>query len=94
MKSCLKQYSDDPVYTIYKKDSDSYSKSEVLRMILVTGFHFNSAKRLPNSKEDYILMSEGNSVTLDPSSSYCKKEKFPNYIIFTELGGNSAGNEI
>lgn len=91
LRAIKPQYLKDPVFNIYSKEKDNLDKSDLIRMTLASGFHFNAAKRLPNSKEDYILMHEGNTVILDPSSSYSKKEKYPNYLIFTELGGNSMG---
>jgi hypothetical protein len=45
-----------------------------------------------NSERDYLLISEGNIVSIDQGSVFSLKEKFPDYVIFTELSGTSIGN--
>ena len=37
-------------------------------MALLTGFYYNIARKLANENMDYILISEGNRVNIDPNS--------------------------
>jgi hypothetical protein len=41
------------------------------------GFFFNSARKLANSDTDYLMISDGNIVSLDPSSAFNLKENYP-----------------
>jgi ATP-dependent RNA helicase DHX8/PRP22 len=56
-----------------------------------SGFYFNSARRVANSDCDYLLLGEGNIVNLDPQSVFSLMNKYPDYLIFTELGGTTIG---
>jgi HrpA-like RNA helicase len=67
------------------------SRSERLAAALCSSFFFNAARRVHNMSEDYLLLSEGNLVALDPSSAFCVRGHFPEYIVFSELAGNAAG---
>jgi len=42
-----------------------------------------------NAPENYIVIQDGTIVTLDPASVYAIREKYPNYVVFTELSGTS-----
>ena len=42
-----------------------------------------------NSPESYIVLNDGTVVNMDPNSIYYIKDRFPSYVIFTELGGTS-----
>ena len=44
---------------------------------------------MANSNQDYILISEGNIVSIDIQSIYTLREEFPDCVIFTELSGTS-----
>jgi len=61
-------------------------------MSLLTGFYYNLSKKVSNSNMDYILLSEGNRINIDPSSVFGVWDIFPDYVIFTELGGTNARN--
>ena len=63
-------------------------------MALTAGFYFNSARKLANSQSDYLLLSEGNIVNLDPNCIFAIKGIYPEYLIFTELGGTTIGNLV
>jgi len=58
-------------------------------MALLTGFYFNIARKVANSNMDYILLSEGVRINIDPNSVFGIWDIFPDYVIFTELGGTS-----
>ena len=58
-------------------------------MALLTGFYYNITRKVQNSNMDYLLMSEGNRVNIDPSSVFGIWEQYPDWVIFTELGGTS-----
>jgi len=59
-------------------------------MALCTGFYFNTARRMANSEDSYLMVyPEGTIVTVDISSVYALLGKYPNCVIFTELGGTS-----
>jgi hypothetical protein len=55
------------------------------------GFYFNSARKVANSQSDYLLVSEGNIVNLDSQSVFSLLDNYPDYLIFTELGGTTIG---
>ena len=59
------------------------------RLALTSGFYFNSARKVANSNQDYLLINEGNIVSIDLQSIYTMKEDFPECVIFTELSGTS-----
>ncbi len=67
-------------------------RSERLAATLCSSFFFNAARRVHNMSEDYLLLSEGNLVSLDQSSAFCVRSCFPEYLIFSELAGNAAGS--
>jgi len=73
----------------YDIDEDELNESTVFRMALCTGFYFNSARRVANSQSDYLILAEGNIVNMDPQSVYGLKEIYPDYVVFTELGGTT-----
>ena len=58
-------------------------------MALTAGFYYNAARAMINAPQSYIVIHEGTTVTLDPTSVYAIKEQYPNYVIFTELSGTS-----
>lgn len=69
---------------------DTLTPSEVFRLSLFTGFFFNSARKIINKDGSYILVyPEGNVVDVDPQSVYVSTNFYPNFVIFTELGGTS-----
>ena len=63
-------------------------------MALCSSFFFNAARRLHNMTEDYILLSEGNIVNLDPLGAFTLKGHYPEYIIFTELAGHTSARGL
>ena len=67
--------------------------SDIFRLAMTMGFFFNSARKLANSDTDYLMISDGNIVSLDPSSAFSLKENYPQCLIFTELSGTSVGNK-
>lgn len=82
--------SEDPIYKIYsklKKNDNKPKKSERVAMALCSAFFFNSARRVHNANEDYMLLAEGNLLNLDPLSAFSVTDNYPEYIIFTELAG-------
>lgn len=48
-------------------------------MALTNGFYFNTARKVANSEENYILVftESGNMVEVEPSSVYVLTEYFP-----------------
>ena len=48
---------------------------------------------MANSPTDYILIAEGQIVSLDPSSALAIREVYPETVVFTELGGTSVGKD-
>jgi len=76
------------------KSSYGFNSRFILVIILSLinlGFYFNSARKLANSQSDYLLLSEGNIVNLDPQCIFSIKGIYPEYLIFTELGGTTIG---
>ena len=49
---------------------------------------------MANSQSDYLLLPEGNIISIDSVSVYSLQEFYPDYVIFTELGGTTIGNTI
>ena len=70
------------------------SRENKLSMALCSSFFFNAARRLHNMTEDYILLSEGNIVNLDPLGAFTLKSHYPEYIVFTELAGHTAARGV
>lgn len=104
LKICVKFYRDDYLFQLYKKHEEIVKEcsekkivdsSEVLdlfdrfRLALTSGFFFNSARKVVNSNQDYLLIAEGNIVNIDLQSIYTLKDEFPDCVIFTELSGTS-----
>ena len=58
-------------------------------MSILAGFYYNIARKVANSNMDYILLSEGVRINIDPNSVFGVWNIFPDYVIFTELGGTS-----
>lgn len=52
-----------------------------------SAFFHNSARRMFNENEDYLMLLNGAIVNIDESSGFSIKNKYPEYIIFTELSG-------
>lgn len=104
LKICEKFLENDPICKLYqekkkemkssKSRDDGFDRWEKVRMALTAGFYFNSARKLANSQSDYLLLSEGNIVNLDPQCIFAIKGIYPEYLIFTELGGTTIGNNI
>lgn len=88
-KNLSKQKSNLEESKTNRSDSYKYNSSELVRMALCTGFYFNSARRVAHSESEYLLLSEGNIVSVDPNCVFSLRERFPPYVIFTELGGTS-----
>jgi len=99
LKICEKFLESDPICKLYqegkkeikssKSRDDGFDRWEKVRMALTAGFYFNSARKLANSQSDYLLLSEGNIVNLDPQCTFANKGIYPEYLIFTELGGTT-----
>ena len=58
-------------------------------MSLLTGFYYNLSRKIMNSNMDYLLLSEGNRINIDSNSVFGLWDIYPDYVIFTELGGTS-----
>jgi len=85
----------DHIYKLSKTISlKDYSRNERLAMSLCSSFFFNAARRVHTMSEDYLLISEGNMVNLDPSCAFSVLHTFPEYLIFSELAGNSAAKGL
>lgn len=53
---------------------------------MAVGFYYNSAKIMNNADHYILLYPEGTVVSMDPSSALSLEEKYPRYVVFTELG--------
>ena len=86
----------DSIYQLYKEKSKEKSLSLWRRvsMSLCSAFFYNTARRMHNSNEDYLLISEGNVVSMDPNSAFGIKGILPEYLIYTELSGKSVARGI
>ena len=85
----------DHIYQLTRHDEFRYrDKRERFAMALCSSFFYNAARRLHTSAEEYILLSEGNVVNLDPNCAFAVTEHFPEYIIFSELAGNSSARGL
>lgn len=87
----------DPIYDLYKKiekEGKDLSLWKRISMSLCSSFFYNSARRVHNASEDYLLLSEGNMVQMDPNCAFVINKKYPEYIIFTELSGRSSARGI
>ena len=77
------------------EEKDYLTPSDIFRMSLTTGFFFNSARKLHNNENLYLLIyPEGNVVEVDPQSIYNTIQEFPNTVVFTELGGNQVSKGV
>lgn len=81
----------DHVYSYSKQKGVHFTSTQLFSMALCSSFFFNGARRVHNMAEDYLLLSEGIIVNIDPQSAISVKHSFPEYIIFTELGGTGGG---
>jgi ATP-dependent RNA helicase DHX8/PRP22 len=82
----------DPIFKMVSEMEDpvqSLSLYQRIAMSLTSAFFYNSARRLHNPNEDYLLLSEGNLVSIDVNSSYYIINKYPEYVVFTELSGQN-----
>lgn len=54
------------------EDDKELTPSEIFRMAMTNGFFFNSARKVHNAEEAYILVftESGNMVEVDPASVY------------------------
>lgn len=92
VEKCLK---DDPVYKIYKeKGRKNFKRFERVAMCICSSFFFNSARRVHKTSGEYMLMAEGQKVYLDSGSAFAMLREFPEFVVFTELGGLSTGRFI
>lgn len=61
-----------------------------MKLALCTGFYFNTARRMHNSEDSYLMIyPEGTVVDMDTTSIYSVVNQYPETVIFTELGGTS-----
>jgi len=98
-KVCKETLKQDPLISKFLKDKHDSSKHTKdnytsFRIALTSGFYFNCARRVANSPTDYILIAEGQIVSLDPSSALAIREVYPETVVFTELGGTSVARGI
>lgn len=77
----------DHIYQLARKSNEEYSSRQHFAMALCSSFFFNGARRVHNMSEDYLLLSEGIMVSIDPQSAIAVRRSFPEYVVFTELGG-------
>ena len=75
-------------FFFYFFKNEKITPSDAFRMALCTGFFFNSARKLHNNENLYLLIyPEGSVVEVDPASVFSITGENPNTVIFTELGG-------
>ncbi|KAL4497398.1 hypothetical protein ABPG72_011333 [Tetrahymena utriculariae] len=73
-----------------KQQNPVLTQSDIFRLALASGFYYNSARKVQNSTDSYLLIyPEGNVVDIDPQSVYSISQNYPPHVIFTELGGNN-----
>lgn len=80
---------EDHIYKLYNQKSFQYTQRQQFSMALCSSFFFNGARRMHNISEDYILLSEGTTVALDPQSAISICQSYPEFLVFTELGGTN-----
>ena len=86
-----KYLENDHIYRLQKeKGLKNLTLYDRISMSLCSAFFFNAARRVHNMSEDYILLSEGNMVSLDPNCAFVIKNVYPEYLVFSELAGNSS----
>ena len=56
-------------------------------MSLCSSFYYNSARRIHNANEEYMLLAEGNILNIDHNSAFSVRNSYPEIVIFTELAG-------
>lgn len=78
----------DHIYCLSREKGTDYSDRQYFAMALCSSFFFNGARRVHNMSEDYLLLSEGTMVSIDPQSAIAVRQSYPEYIVFTELGGS------
>lgn len=77
----------DHIYQLTRNTNENYSSRQYFAMALCSSFFFNGARRVHNMSEDYLLLSEGIIVNIDPQSAIAVCKSYPEFIVFTELGG-------
>lgn len=105
VKTFLKR---DPIYKIFtskcenskenskrsSKEKTNFSTWKRVSMSLCSSFFYNSARRVHNANEDYLLLSDGTMVQMDPNCAFSFNKKTPEYVIFTELSGRSSARGV
>lgn len=81
----------DHIYKLSREEDLSISHAQYFAMALCSSFFFNGARRVHTAAEDYLLLSEGVKVNVDPQSAIAVRNSYPEYLIFTELGGTGGG---
>ncbi|CAK74068.1 unnamed protein product (macronuclear) [Paramecium tetraurelia] len=91
-KKCLQFYEQDYLYKLFRKQKDSkkWNINESIKLSLCSGFYFNTARKMHNGEDTYLMVyPEGTVVDTDPQSVYTVIQQYPETVIFTELGGTS-----
>ena len=84
----------DHVYKVYSQLKDKGERVSLwkrISMSLCSAFFYNSARRVHNTNEDYLLLSEGNMINMEHNSAFAVTERMPDFLIFTELSGRGSG---
>ena len=89
-----KSLREDPIFRIYRKKRQEISEISLWKrvsMSLCSSFYYNSARRIHNANEEYMLLAEGNILNIDHNSAFSVRNNFPEIVIFTELAGRQTG---
>jgi len=85
-------------YLEFKPEPKNITTSKIkknIRKSLGIGFFMNSARKMGHlSDASYLNVSDGNVVLLDTSSSLYLNENFPDWVIYTELGGYTTNKAV
>lgn len=80
------------------RNSDSkrnyFSTAELISLCMASSFFHNSARRMHNETEDYLMLQNSAIVNMDEFSSFTIRGYFPEYLIFTELSGKEYARGI
>jgi hypothetical protein len=93
---------EDHVYKYFKKKTDRkdrdrrhrFSTAELISLCMSSSFFHNSARRMFNENEDYLMLQNSAIVNMDEFSSFAIRSNYPEYIIFTELSGKEYARGI
>lgn len=67
-KKCLSFYENDSLFKLFKKSKDSkkWTINDSLKLALCSGFYYNTARKMHNGEENYLMVyPEGTVVDVD-----------------------------